>query len=403
MRIPFDSNPLLVTEDAFKRFLEREKQLTDESKKRSSILFSKDKSTPTLSIEDFTPLRVIGKGSLGNIILIEKNDTKELFAKKSIRRDDPDLNEFAKTEKVILEHINHPFLVNLEFSFVTPEAYLFVTKFMKGGEIFQHLRRERRFPEQRVRFYAAQITLALGYLHSKDIIYRDLKPENVVMDEIGYIASTDFGLSKMIKRDSSPDSFIGTPEYIAPETIKGEGQTRETDWWTLGVLLYEMLVGIPPFYHQNQNTMFQLVTDADCKFPSQIPISGDCVDLIVKLLAKDPKKRIGSVNDVDDIKSHSWFKDMDWDAIMKKKIQAPFVPFFVSEMGLDYFDDDFLSEDPIPKQINIETPRVQHNNQEIALSRRIKEESYTEEPYIPRGCFEITVIFFILFLSLIHI
>jgi len=138
---------------------------------------------------------------------------------------------------------------------------------MRGGELFQHLKKERRFPEERVKFYGAQIALGLGHLHSKKIIYRDMKPENVLMDEDGYISLTDFGMAKVIKPDVMANSFCGTPEYLAPEIIIGEGHATEVDWWGLGILMYELMIGIPPFYHQNQNMMFQLIRDADVRFP----------------------------------------------------------------------------------------------------------------------------------------
>lgn len=152
---------------------------------------------------------------------------------------------------MILEHVNHPFLVNLQYCFTTTDKIYFVMSFMRGGELFFHLKEAKRFPEDRARFYAACIALGIGHLHASDIIYRDLKPENILMDDMGYVSLTDFGMAKHVPESQKTSSFCGTPEYIAPEIITGRGHNKPADWWSFGILIYEMLVGIPPFYNQN--------------------------------------------------------------------------------------------------------------------------------------------------------
>mmetsp|Transcript_1390 Transcript_1390/g.1262 ORF Transcript_1390/g.1262 Transcript_1390/m.1262 type:complete len:133 (+) Transcript_1390:924-1322(+) len=127
-------------------------------------------------------------------------------------------------------------------------------KFMRGGELFQHLRNSKRFEEKRAKFYAAQIVLALDYLHELGVVYRDLKPENILMDGDGHICLTDFGMAKVLKKNEKTNSFVGTPEYLAPEIIDGKGHSFEVDWWALGIFTYEMLIGLPPFYNREQNT-----------------------------------------------------------------------------------------------------------------------------------------------------
>lgn len=186
-------------------------------------------------------LKMLGKGAFGTVILVEKKDNKHLYALKSINKEDiikKKQLEHTKTEKMILEHINYPFLVNLAYAFQTASNLHFAMQFMRGGELFQHLSVARKFDEQRALFYAAEISLALGHLHSKDIIYRDIKLENVLMDEEGHVSLTDFGMAKIVKEDQTAMTFCGTPEYIAPEVLKGKGYTRAADWWSLGILLY---------------------------------------------------------------------------------------------------------------------------------------------------------------------
>ena len=209
---------------------------------------------------------------------------------KELRKDvliDTDQIENTKIEKEIMKNANHPFLVNLEYVFQTPGKIFFVMKFMRGGELYTLISKDKRFSEARCKFYSGQIILALMHLHNNKIIYRDLKPENILLDDDGYICLSDFGLARFLEEDTKAMSFCGTPEYMAPEIITGEGHNRSADWWSLGVLLYEMLVGVPPFYHQNQNTMYQYITTNAVMFPDpikhKISVSDAAKDLISKV------------------------------------------------------------------------------------------------------------------------
>jgi len=170
---------------------------------------------------------------------------------KSLRKDviiEYDQVESTKLEKDILLKADHPFLVGMSYVFQTDQKIFFVMRFVRGGELFSHLRQCTRFPEERARFYAIQVAMALGYLHTQHIIYRDLKPENILMDEDGYICLTDFGLAKVLEGNSQAFSFCGTPDYLAPEILVERGHSFPVDWWALGILTYEMIVGFPPFY-----------------------------------------------------------------------------------------------------------------------------------------------------------
>lgn len=229
--------------------------------------------------------------------------------------------DHTKTEREILQHVSSPFLMTMHFAFQTEEKLYMVMDFLNGGELFYHLRREQRFSEDRIRFYAAEIILGLEALHKAGIIYRDLKPENILLDDEGHIRLTDFGLSKQgifkLNQDQTY-TICGTPEYLAPEIVMGEGHGKAVDWWSLGTLLYEMLVGRPPF--QNSNKMQLLYTIATRKIDfgpiQKAPSSPAFYNLLRKLLHPDPARRLGgSESDATEIKKHPFFEGINWDAL----------------------------------------------------------------------------------------
>jgi len=256
-------------------------------KGRSSTILSNDKNYKEICLEDFKVIKVIGRGSYGKVCLVEFKHTKELYAMKSLKKDiliDQDQIESTLLEKKILESIDHPLLVGLIFCFQTEDRLYFVMPFLRGGELFQHLRKFRIFDEEKVRFYAAQIGLGLEHLHHYGYIYRDLKPENILMDDEGYLKLADFGMAKQLKeKDEKAMSFCGTPEYLAPEIITGEGHNKAVDWWSFGILIYEMLCGIPPFYNENLERMYDLIKFAELRFPKKIKISSDAQDIITRV------------------------------------------------------------------------------------------------------------------------
>lgn len=171
-------------------------------------------------------------------------------------------------------------------------------RYLGGGELFQHLSNAKRFSEKQAKFYAAQIALGLGHLHSKDFIYRDLKLENVLMDDNGYVSLTDFGMAKIVRDGEIAKTFCGTPEYLAPEVLEGEGYDKTADWWSLGILTFEMMNGLPPFYNKSQSLMFKLIKEGEVKFSEKVKLTPEAQDFILKVLCKNPKQRLGAQGDV---------------------------------------------------------------------------------------------------------
>ena len=257
---------------------------------KSHSLYQKNKTEKETMLKDFKIIKIIGKGNYGRVYLVERISTGNVYAMKELRKDvliDTDQIENTRIEKEIMKNANHPFLISLDYVFQTPGKIFFVMKLMRGGELFTLISREKRFTESRARFYTAQIVLALTHLHKNNIIYRDLKGENILLDEDGYICLADFGLARFLEEDKRATSFCGTPEYMAPEVVLSKGHNKAVDWWGLGVLLYEMLVGIPPFYHDNQLTMYQYITSRAVVFPDpvkhKISVSPTAKDLILRV------------------------------------------------------------------------------------------------------------------------
>ncbi len=235
-----------------------------------------------MTIEDFTLIKVVGKGSYGTVMLAKHNESSEILAIKMLKKSylmKKKQVAHTITERFVLEALKHPFIVQMKYAFQNAEKLYFCLEYCPGGEIFFHLSRVGNFDEEVTRFYAAQILLAIKYLHSNDIIYRDLKPENVLIDGNGYVKITDFGLSKAnITGDQDAKSFCGTPEYLAPEVLAREGYGKAVDWWSFGSILYEMLTGVPPFYEQDREKLFKSIKDEEPEYPAEL--SDGCKDLL---------------------------------------------------------------------------------------------------------------------------
>lgn len=313
---------------------------------RSSILvFSHKKEDEEVTLKDFEVLGVIGRGTFGKVFLAKFKKTQVLYAIKSLRKDvlvEAGQIENVKLEKEILLACDHPFLAGMEFVFQNDTRLYFVIEFLKGGELYKHFLKKRRFQEEEAKFYSAQIAMAIGHLHKQKILHRDLKLENIMINGDGYVKVIDFGLAKILNDDNLAMSFCGTPEYLAPEMVKQEGHDKGVDWWSLGVLIYEMTIGVTPFFSKSRLTLINNIKKEEVIFPDKkkykIDYSDDFVDIVLKLLNKDKKERLGSKGDIEEILEHPYFASLDLEALVKKEIKPPYTPEFTDKDDLgSYF------------------------------------------------------------------
>ncbi|XP_044592863.1 atypical protein kinase C isoform X3 [Cotesia glomerata] len=311
------------------------------------------------SLADFELIRVIGRGSYAKVLMVELKRTKRIYAMKVIKKalvtDDEDI-DWVQTEKHVFETAsNHPFLVGLHSCFQTPSRLFFVIEFVRGGDLMFHMQRQRRLPEEHARFYAAEISLALNFLHKKGIIYRDLKLDNVLLDHEGHVKLTDYGMCKEGVRDGDTTAtFCGTPNYIAPEILRGDEYGFSVDWWALGVLLYEMLAGRSPFdiagasENPDQNTedyLFQVILQKTIRIPRSLSVKAASV--LKGFLCKEPNERLGCGRGPSaflDIVGHPFFKAIDWEMLEQKQVTPPYKPRLDSDRDLANFPPEFTDE-----------------------------------------------------------
>ncbi|KAI9329410.1 kinase-like domain-containing protein [Obelidium mucronatum] len=317
-------------------------------------LMYKSVETNSLCADDFTTVKVVGKGSFGKVVLVKKNNTGRVYAMKILSKKHivqrQEVVHTLSERNVLIRTTASPFLVGMKFSFQTPEKLYLVLDYMNGGELFYHLQRDTVFTEEQSKFYTCELICGLEFLHKHKIVYRDLKPENVLLDSNGHVALTDFGLCKEnMGPNDVTTTFCGTAAYLAPEVLKGEGYGMSVDWWSLGILFYEMATGLPPFYSENINLMYKKILHNQLLFP--IGFSKDAEALVRALLDRNPATRLGSgPNDASDIKKHPYFANVDWICLEKKQLMPPFKPQVDSETDTTNFDPMFtdLPPDSLP-------------------------------------------------------
>ncbi|NXE85350.1 AKT2 kinase, partial [Cochlearius cochlearius] len=309
------------------------------------VAVSKTRAKATMN--DFDYLKLLGKGTFGKVILVREKATGRYYAMKILRKEviiAKDEVAHTVTESRVLQNTRHPFLTALKYAFQTNDRLCFVMEYANGGELFFHLSRERVFTEDRARFYGAEIVSALEYLHSRDVVYRDIKLENLMLDKDGHIKITDFGLCKEgITDGATMKTFCGTPEYLAPEVLEDNDYGRAVDWWGLGVVMYEMMCGRLPFYNQDHERLFELILMEEIRFPRTL--SPEAKSLLAGLLKKDPKQRLGGgPSDAKEVMEHRFFAPINWQDVVQKKLVPPFKPQVTSEIDTRYFDDEFTAQ-----------------------------------------------------------
>jgi len=320
-----------------------------------------------VALDDFQLLKVLGKGSYGKVMLVKKTGGtgagETVFAMKMLRKDHivkRNQVEHTRSERNVLEATSHPFIVTLHFCFQTPKKLYMVLEYCAGGELFFHLSQAGRFSQGRCRFYACEICLAIEYLHSLNIIYRDLKPENLLLDSDGHAKVTDFGLSKEgIDDNISAKTVCGTPEYLAPEILRRAGHGKAVDWYSFGALIYEMLTGLPPFYTKDRDKLFERIKRGELTYPSYV--TGDAKSLLQGLIYKDPNKRLGGGPEGgNEVKRHGFFSGVDWEEVYKRSITPPFVPTLSSDGDVKYFDKEFLNMPVVNSEAREDNKEVKH-------------------------------------------
>ena len=322
------------------------------------------KELPKVCLDDFDLLKVLGKGGFGKVMLVRKKGTSDIFAMKVLKKEGViRRNQVAhtKTETHILKQIRHPFLTRMHYAFQSEGKLYMVLNYLPGGELFYRLKREGRFSVERVRLYGAEIALGLGHLHSLDMIYRDLKPENILLDEVGHICLTDFGLSKeSVSTPNAARTFCGTPEYLAPEILQGNGHGKAVDWWSLGTLIFEMLTGLPPFYSRNVNHMYEKILKQELRCPSYLP--PEVKSLVEHLLIRDPLRRLGSgPGDIKELEAKAFFQPLDFAKVYEKEYTPIYKPNLVGETDTTQFDPQFTSEQPVDSHVDPSVLRNQPN------------------------------------------
>lgn len=315
-------------------------------------------ATGQYSLADFELLRVIGRGSYAKVLMVELKRTGRIYAMKVIKKtlvtDDEDI-DWVQTEKHVFETAsNHPFLVGLHSCFQTPARLFFVIEFVRGGDLMFHMQRQRRLHEEHARFYAAEICLALNFLHEKGIIYRDLKLDNVLLDHEGHIKLTDYGMCKEgIRPGDTTSTFCGTPNYIAPEILQGVEYSFSVDWWALGVLLYEMLAGKSPFDivgandnpdFNTEDFLFQVILERPIRIPRSLSVKA--ASILKGFLNKNPSDRLGCHPETGftDIISHPFFRTIDWELLEQRQVPPPHRPRLEGDRDLANFPPEFTDE-----------------------------------------------------------
>ncbi|XP_076893509.1 serine/threonine-protein kinase AtPK2/AtPK19-like isoform X1 [Bidens hawaiensis] len=295
----------------------------------------------SVGLEDFEVLKVVGQGAFAKVYQVKKNGSSEIFAMKVMRKDrifEKDHAEYMKAERDILTKINHPFIVQLKYSFQTKYRLFLVLDFVNGGHLFFQLYRQGLFREDLARFYTAEIVSAVSHLHDNGIMHRDLKPENILLDAEGHVMLTDFGVAKEFDESTRSNSMCGTLEYMSPEIVQGRGHDKAADWWSVGILMYEMLTGKPPFRGGNRQKIQQKIVKDKIKLPTFL--SSEAHSLLKGLLQKESSRRLGSgAGGSNEIKNHSWFKSINWQKLESREIKPSFIPQVAGKQCIANFEE----------------------------------------------------------------
>jgi serine/threonine protein kinase len=296
------------------------------------------------SIADFSLVTTLGRGTFGKVMKVLHRPTGRIMAMKVLTKSvvaQRRMVEYIREERDIMAMLPpHPFVVTMHYALQTDHHLYFLLDYLPGGELYSHIHPKAHVPEAVARFYICEVILAIEHVHRYDVCHRDLKPENVVIAADGHIALTDFGLARAKFSKARRKSFVGSAEYLAPETVRNEVQTKALDWWSVGVMLYEMLVGRTPFHGATNTEVYNNVVHKPLDLTNKRNVTPDAADLLRRFLDRTPSSRLQRP---DEIKKHPFFRDVDWNAFLRKDVKPPFVP----DLGCNdtkYFAREFTSE-----------------------------------------------------------
>lgn len=355
---------------------DQQRPVDGRSYEQHDIAFSPttNNSERKLGVDDFHFIKVLGKGSFGKVMLAEKKGTDEIYAIKVLKKDiiiqDDDVDCTMTEKRILALAAKHPFLTALHSAFQTKERLFFVMEYVNGGDLMFQIQRARKFDEPRARFYAAEVTLALQFLHKYGVIYRDLKLDNILLDNEGHCKLADFGMCKEgIKDGVTTNTFCGTPDYIAPEILQELDYGAGVDWWALGVLMYEMMAGQPPFEADNEDDLFESILHDDVLYP--VWLSKEAVSILKGFMTKNPSRRLGSMAShgmENAIRHHQFFREIDWEALEARKIKPPFKPKIKHKKDALNFDTEFTKEEPVLTPIPADVVRSINQEEFLGFS-----------------------------------
>lgn len=307
-----------------------------------------------LNMDNFKINAVIGRGFYGKVMLVTKLDTSDVLALKTIHKMTlarSNKMQIAINERAVLQQLKHPFIVDFKFAFQTSTKFYIGLEYVPGGDLRHLLKIKKTLPLHDVKIYVAEMALALDYMHSLGILYRDLKPENVLIGIDGHVKITDFGLSKNLHNERTK-TFCGTYEYLAAEMISGNAYSFQIDWWALGIITYELLFGKTPFADENKGKLCARILTADPVYPNYAdPVT---IDFINKLLTKDPMKRANFSS----LKTHSFFDELNMDDVFNKTIFPYYIPDIIDVLQPDQFAEEYTREDRVD---SLATPPIGTN------------------------------------------
>lgn len=338
--------PKMMSLDTWREFVNEKIRLMKEDADNTEILINFLNTYNLVTINDFEIQSICGKGGFATVYKAQHRETSEFYALKAVKKQEiihKNQFESVRREKEILHSCNSPFLVDLKCAFQTQEYLFFVMPYIEGGDLSVFLRKRGTFWENEVKFFTAQIILALDFLHGKGIIYQDLKPGNVLLGTDGYIKLTDFGAAKLKHQTKNYRTFVGTIDYIAPEVLNKEPYSKSIDWWALGILIYQLLYGTLPFNDKNPKNLVKKIKEAEVIFPEEESsvnaISENCKNFIRECLTKDPTKRLGYESH-QSLVQHSWFEDFEFDKLLSREILAPLIPEMENEEDISQDDEE---------------------------------------------------------------